>query len=99
MSRLLVATAVLLGGCRDGRPEAPSPSATAQDSAVIPGGDPAKQAADLVARLSDEELIGQLLMPYAYGNDADKVTSGSASANKAYAGASTPAEIVRKYHL
>ena len=38
-------------------------------------------------------------MPYAYGNDADKVSSGSVSANRAYAGVATPAEIVRKYHL
>lgn len=101
-SRLLVplaVVAVLLGGCGDGKSAAPSPSATAQDSAVVPTGDPAKQAAELVARLSDEELVGQLLMPYAYGNDADKVSSGSASANKAYAGAPTPAEIVRKYRL
>ncbi|MEU0555415.1 glycoside hydrolase family 3 N-terminal domain-containing protein [Dactylosporangium maewongense] len=102
MSRLLVpvtAVAVLVSGCSDGKPGSPAPSATAQDSAVKPGGDPAKQAADLVAKLSDEELIGQLLMPYAYGNNADKVSSGSVSANKAYAGAATPAEIVKKYHL
>ncbi|GAA2577726.1 hypothetical protein GCM10010399_04360 [Dactylosporangium fulvum] len=95
----LLALAVLVSGCSDTGSPAPAPSSSPPVSAVVPGSDPARQAAELAAKLTDEELVGQVLMPYAYGNDADKVSSGSVSANKAYAGASTPAEIVKKYHL
>ncbi|GGM42051.1 glycoside hydrolase family 3 protein [Dactylosporangium sucinum] len=93
------ALAVLLGGCSDGAAESPGPSGGPTRSAVQPGGDPERQAAELAAKLTDEELVGQVLMPYAYGNDADKVSSGSAAGNKQYAGAATPAEIVKKYKL
>lgn len=95
----LTVIAVLLGGCTDTKAGTPDPSGSPPQSAVLPGADPARQAVGLAAKLTDEELVGQLLMPYAYGNDADKVSSGSVSANKSYAGAATPAEIVKKYHL
>jgi beta-N-acetylhexosaminidase len=103
-SRLAAAAFALLAlaGC-DGSPAsstgAPAPSPARPGSSITPGADPAKQAADLVAKLTDEELVGQVLMPYAYGNDATKVTGGSASANRRYSGVSTPADMVKKYHL
>ncbi|MEV8515861.1 glycoside hydrolase family 3 N-terminal domain-containing protein [Dactylosporangium sp. NPDC051484] len=95
----LTALALLLSACTDGGSGATDPSSSGPVSALVPSGDPAAQAAQVAGRLSDEELVGQLLMPYAYGNAADKVSSGSASANRNYAGAATPAEIVKKYHL
>ncbi|WP_432829822.1 glycoside hydrolase family 3 protein [Dactylosporangium sp. CA-092794] len=95
----LAALATLLAACTDGGPRPDDPRSAGPVSALVPGADPAAQAAELAGRLSDEELVGQLLMPYAYGNTADKVSSGSASANRTYAGAPTPAEIVKKYHL
>jgi beta-N-acetylhexosaminidase len=49
--------------------------------------------------MSDEELAGQILMPYAYGQDADKVSEGAAKANQKLAGVDTPAEMVKKLHL
>jgi beta-N-acetylhexosaminidase len=67
--------------------------------ATAPIGDPAARAAVAVAGFSDEELVGQVLMPYAYGNDATKITGGSISANNQYAGVSTPAEMVTRYKL
>jgi beta-N-acetylhexosaminidase len=48
---------------------------------------------------ADEELVGQVLMPYAFGDDANRVSGGSAAANRRYSGVSTPAEMVKKYHL
>ncbi|GAA3271754.1 glycoside hydrolase family 3 [Dactylosporangium vinaceum] len=95
----LTALALVSSACTDGDQKAADAAQSAPTSALVPGADPAKQAAEIAGRLSDEELIGQLLMPYAYGNAADKVSSGSAAANRNYAGASTPAEIVKKYHL
>jgi beta-N-acetylhexosaminidase len=61
--------------------------------------DPAGRAAAVVATLSDEDLVGQVFMPYAYGGDATKVSAGSASGNRSYAGVSTPAEMITKYRL
>jgi beta-N-acetylhexosaminidase len=52
-----------------------------------------------VAAMSDEELVGQVLMPYAYGQDATQVSAGAAKANQELAGVDTPAELVRKLHL
>ncbi|WP_433050063.1 glycoside hydrolase family 3 protein [Dactylosporangium sp. CS-033363] len=91
----LTALALLASGCGGDDGNDPTANQSGPGSALVPGEDPAA----LAARLSDEELVGQLLMPYAYGNAADKVSSGSASANRTYAGASTPAEIIKKYHL
>jgi beta-N-acetylhexosaminidase len=95
----LTALALLASGCTGSGAKGADPGASGPVSALVPGADPGKQAAEIAGRLTDEELVGQLLMPYAYGNAADKVSSGSASANRNYAGASTPAEIIKKYHL
>lgn len=69
----------------------PSPSATPDD--------PATRAAALVAELGDEDLVGQVLMPYAYGDRATQVSAGSAAGNRALAGVDTPTEMIEKYRL
>ncbi|GAA1328260.1 glycoside hydrolase family 3 protein [Actinocatenispora thailandica] len=78
------------GGNHPHRSAAPTPT---------PSGDPAEQAAYLVRHLSDAELVGQVLMPVAYGYRADSVSRQAAAHNRSIAGADTPARIVRKYHL
>jgi beta-N-acetylhexosaminidase len=51
------------------------------------------------AGLSDDELAGQLLMPYAYGSGAESVSAAARKANEGLAGVGTPAEMVRRFHL
>lgn len=58
---------------------------------------PSGPAAAIVARYSDEELVGQVLMPYVFGDHATEVSDDAAAANRAYAGVSTPAELVARY--
>ncbi|MFB9543884.1 glycoside hydrolase family 3 protein, partial [Micromonospora sagamiensis] len=82
------------------RPAAPAtPGAASPSAAPAPAGDPAARAAALVATLGDEDLVGQVLMPYAYGSSATDVSAGSAQGNKALAGVATPAEMIAKYRL
>ena len=96
----LVIVVGLLGGCVGGDPRAgrsssratPSPSATET-------ADPATRARELVAKLGDEDLVGQVLMPYVYGTDANRVASSAASGNRKYAGVDTPAQMIAKYRL
>jgi len=52
-----------------------------------------------VAAFSDEDLAGQVLMPYAYGQNATQVSAGAAKANQKLAGVDTPAELVAKLRL
>ncbi|HEX5542915.1 MAG TPA: glycoside hydrolase family 3 protein [Micromonospora sp.] len=61
--------------------------------------DPAAAAAALVREFTDEDLVGQVLMPYAYGSSATEVSSGSAAGNRTLAGVDTPAEMVARYRL
>ena len=56
-------------------------------------------AAAVVKKISDEELAGQVLMPYAYGSSATDVSAGTAAGNNAVAGVATPAQMVAKYRL
>ncbi|MFG1870491.1 glycoside hydrolase family 3 protein [Micromonospora arborensis] len=106
-ARVAVATltVLLVSGC-SGDPERPAPtpaptgtSAGPSAPATPPAGDPAARAAALVATLSDEDLVGQVLMPYAYGDSATKVSAGSAAGNQALAGVDTPADMIAKYRL
>ncbi|WBB79793.1 glycoside hydrolase family 3 [Micromonospora sp. WMMD882] len=76
-----------------------SPTVTTSAPSPSPAADPAARAAELVARLADEDLVGQVLMPYAYGSSATDVSAGSAQGNKALAGVATPAEMVARYRL
>ncbi|GAB1645761.1 glycoside hydrolase family 3 protein [Krasilnikovia sp. MM14-A1259] len=78
---------------------AAAPSATTPAVAAVASGDPAERAAALVAQLSDEDLAGQVLMPYAYGNSATSVDAASAAGNRRLAGVDTPAAIVAKFRL
>ncbi|GGO17262.1 beta-N-acetylhexosaminidase [Micromonospora parathelypteridis] len=106
-ARVAVATltVLLVSGC-SGAPDRPAPtpgptgtSASASAPAAPVAGDPAARAAALVATLSDEDLVGQVLMPYAYGDSATKVSAGSAAGNQALAGVDTPADMISKYRL
>ncbi|MDG4805529.1 glycoside hydrolase family 3 N-terminal domain-containing protein [Micromonospora sp. WMMD1120] len=97
-------TALLASGCSGNDPDRPTPTrsttgTSAAPSAPPPATDPAGRAAALVATLSDEDLVGQVLMPYAYGDAATKVSPGSAAGNQALAGVDTPAEMISKYRL
>jgi beta-N-acetylhexosaminidase len=74
------------------------PSTPPKERPVLTGG-PAERAVQLVATLSDEDLVGQVLMPYAYGSSATTVSPGSAAGNRRIARVDTPAEMVAKYHL
>ena len=53
----------------------------------------------LLATLSPEQKIGQLLMPVLFGTDANNVGPAEAAANRALGGAATPAELVAANHL
>ncbi|MGA8114060.1 MAG: glycoside hydrolase family 3 N-terminal domain-containing protein [Actinocatenispora sp.] len=86
----LLGTAACGGSSGGGGSASPSVSAPA---------DPAKRAAELVRGMSDEQLVGQVLMPVAYGYDATNVSDEAAAHNRNLDGADTPAQIVRKYHL
>ncbi|WP_435209663.1 glycoside hydrolase family 3 protein [Micromonospora sp. bgisy143] len=98
-------TALLVSGC-SGTPDRPDPTPGPTGTSAAPSApaspstdDPAARAAALVATLSDEDLVGQVLMPYAYGDSATKVSAGSAAGNQALAGVDTPAEMIAKYRL
>ncbi|MFC3500669.1 glycoside hydrolase family 3 protein [Micromonospora krabiensis] len=97
-------TALLASACSTGPdPADPTPSASTTAPAPTPStpsaADPAARAAALVATLADEDLVGQVLMPYAYGSAATTVSPGSAAGNRALAGVDTPAEMIAKYRL
>ncbi|WP_213455030.1 glycoside hydrolase family 3 protein [Rhizomonospora bruguierae] len=94
----LLAVAACSSGAREPAPTTPTAPPTAAPSSVG-AGDPAARAAELVARLGDEDLVGQVLMPYAYGSSATRVSGGSAAGNRKLAGVDTPAQMVAKYRL
>ncbi|NLU79063.1 glycoside hydrolase family 3 [Micromonospora sp. HNM0581] len=97
-------TALLVTGCsgageRPSTDASPPPVTGPTSPSSAPPEDPATLAAALVAELDDEDLVGQVLMPYAYGDDATKVSAGSAAGNRTLAGVDTPAEMIEKYRL
>lgn len=49
--------------------------------------------------MSNEDLAGQVLMPYAYGYSATDVAPGAAGANQALAGVYISAQMIAKYRL
>ncbi|MFI5896445.1 glycoside hydrolase family 3 N-terminal domain-containing protein [Actinoplanes sp. NPDC051513] len=96
----LVVPALLMASCGADKQPAPpgassAPAATQAPSSVASTGDPAAVA----AAMSDVDLAGQVLMPYAYGSDATTVDKTSAAGNRSLAGVDTPAEMVAKFHL
>jgi len=104
---LAVVTAIIVAvtacGKQTPRAAAPSPSASpsaaASPSATPASDDPAAQAAALIPTLSDEELVGQVLMPYAYGSSATDVSGASKAGNQKLGKVDTPAQMIQKYHL
>lgn len=64
--------------CGEGQAPAPArPEATPTATATVAASaadDPAGRAAALAGTLGDEDLVGQVLMPYAYGSSATTVT-------------------------
>ncbi|MFU8872981.1 glycoside hydrolase family 3 protein [Micromonospora sp. SL4-19] len=95
---LAAVTALLVSGCAN-QPGGPPAAGPASPPAASATGEPAARAAALVRTLADEDLVGQVLMPYAYGSSATEVSPGSAAGNQDLAGVDTPAEMVAKYHL
>jgi beta-N-acetylhexosaminidase len=97
----------LLAGCGSSdAPQQPRPApgsasaaASAPSTSAVPTGDPAARAGEVVKTFSDAQLAGQVLMPYAYGDAADRVDATAAAGNKRIAGVETPAEMVTKFGL
>ncbi len=79
-----------------GRPSAAPPTSSQPSNVADPA---AIKAAKVAVSLSDIDLIGQVLVPELYGENATKVTPAAAKANESMAGVSTPAEIVAKFRL
>ncbi|MFB9359147.1 glycoside hydrolase family 3 protein [Actinoplanes nipponensis] len=79
-----------------GSAAAPAPSASA---APAPAGEPGAQARAVVRTFTDAQLAGQVLMPYAYGDAADRVDRTAAAGNQRIAGVDTPAAMVTKFGL
>jgi beta-N-acetylhexosaminidase len=77
----------------------PSATVTAAPATPSAGAEPGARAAAVVTRLADEDLVGQVLMPYAYGSSATTVSAGSAAGNRRLAGVATPAEMIEKLRL
>ncbi|MDP9816625.1 beta-N-acetylhexosaminidase [Spirilliplanes yamanashiensis] len=96
---------LLLTACGDDEPADPPavvpPSVAPPPASATPAptGTPAERAAALVATLPEEDLAGQVLMPYAYGSAADKVSDASAAKNRELGDVATPAEMVARYRL
>ncbi|WP_306212704.1 glycoside hydrolase family 3 protein [Actinoplanes sp. RD1] len=76
-----------------------APAAGASAGAQGAPADPAAHARQVVATLSDADLAGQVLMPYAYGGSATDVDEAAAAGNQTIAGVRTPAEMIAKFHL
>jgi beta-N-acetylhexosaminidase len=82
----------LLAGCTD-----PGPAARFASPSASPA--PTANPATLAAALSNEDLVGQVLVPYAYGLDATTVSPGAAEGNRKLAGVDTPAQMIARYRL
>ncbi|MEV6306790.1 glycoside hydrolase family 3 N-terminal domain-containing protein [Actinoplanes sp. NPDC051861] len=98
---------LLTSACGDGEPAPQAPAsapaapsvAASASSAPSSSADPAARAAETVARLSDEDLAGQVLIPYAYGSSATAVDKAAAAGNRKLAGVDSPAEMIAKFRL
>ncbi|MFT7602242.1 MAG: beta-N-acetylhexosaminidase, partial [Acidimicrobiales bacterium] len=84
-------------------PSSSTPSASTTSSSTTSSSTTATETPDevdvLLATLSPEQKIGQLLMPVLFGTDANNVGPAEAAANRALGGAATPAELVAANHL
>ncbi|MFI5953401.1 glycoside hydrolase family 3 protein [Cryptosporangium sp. NPDC051539] len=107
---LVIAGVVVLGLVVGGfwvlRPDAgpddeaapPRPSAAGPSPAPA-GGDAATRAKAIASKLADVDLVGQMLMPFVYGDSATDVSPATRQLNVSRDGVGTPAEIVKKYRL
>jgi beta-N-acetylhexosaminidase len=93
--RVALLAVVLLAGCAP----AADPTPGWHDPAAVPQHIASEDPAALAAGLSDVDLVGQVLVPYAYGLSASDVSDGAARGNQKYAGVDTPAQMVAKYRL
>ncbi|GAA2561713.1 glycoside hydrolase family 3 protein [Winogradskya consettensis] len=95
-----LAMVLLLAACGSDEP-APTPPQVVAPSSAPPAIAPtaALEPAAAVAAMSDADLAGQVLMPYAYGDGATTVDKLAAAGNQSIAGVDTPAEMVAKFHL
>lgn len=88
----LAGSTIGLAGCGTAaEPKTPTPTdgtAGLDDSIVA-----------LIRRMSDEDLAGQVFMPYAYGRTANAVSPATAAANQRIGGVDTPAQLVAKFRL
>ncbi|MFF5082464.1 glycoside hydrolase family 3 protein [Actinoplanes sp. NPDC000266] len=95
---LVVPLLLAAAACSDEAPTAapPQQSVSAVPSPSVTSSDPVAAA---LAQMSDIDLAGQVLMPYAYGSSATSVDKTSAAGNQGLAGVNTPAEMIAKFHL
>nr|WP_203766566.1 glycoside hydrolase family 3 N-terminal domain-containing protein [Actinoplanes deccanensis] len=97
-ARVALLVPLLLAACSDTPADAPPPqqSVSAPPPSSATSSDPVAAA---LAQMSDADLAGQVLMPYAYGSSATSVDKTSAAGNQGLAGVNTPAEMIAKFHL
>ncbi|MFI5933152.1 glycoside hydrolase family 3 protein [Actinoplanes sp. NPDC051494] len=97
-----VSLGFLLAACGNDTPVSrPSAAAPVPSGSAATSASPAAAAdpASALAAMSDADLAGQVLMPYAYGDDAVTVDKGAAAGNQGIAGVDTPAEMIAKFRL
>src|SRR3989440_4564492 len=90
---LALLTVLVAAGCDSGGPTARFGGSSGPPAA------PTVNPASVVAGFSDEDLVGQVLVPYAYGLDANTVSAGAAQGNQKLGGVDTPAQMIAKYRL
>lgn len=96
----LIVPPLLLTACGADKQPAPAASSALPAVTQTPFSAPATgDPATIAAAMSDSDLAGQVLMPYAYGSDATTVDKVSAAGNQNLAGVDTPAAMVAKFHL
>ncbi|GAA1667496.1 glycoside hydrolase family 3 protein [Fodinicola feengrottensis] len=96
VTAVLLVGALVVAGCGQKPGGAPGPSVS--PSVALPA-DPDARAAAIASRLSDVDAVGQLLVPFVYGQDATSVSASTAKENNAKYGVATPAAVIAKYRL
>jgi beta-N-acetylhexosaminidase len=90
-----VCAVALLAACSPAKP----PTSGWRDPTPAPQHSAGDDPAAIAGGLSDVDLVGQVLMPYAYGLTATSVSDGAAQGNRKYAGVDTPGQMIAKYRL
>src|SRR5256714_1530176 len=94
VAALALCVAPVLAACSD-----PAPAARFAGPSGAAPASPAVNPATVVAGFSDGDLVGQVLVPYAFGLDANTVSAGAAQGNQKLGGVDTPAQMIAKYRL